>query len=191
MQKTQQIVLEREELIKNIQNKNSAIRYYMENMKSAKFVVSVLESEAKLIEQIYSQLDSVLVFVSNLEDAIEEEKSDLGQNLNVIKTINLKMRSSLNSVSVSFGHYNITSSDKNSVPYLATKVGSNKNTYRNLSRLKCNFSKWDEFIKQIELRIIYAYEDLKNLDRIEQDKESINSKLREIYNQTDITNKTV
>ena len=39
MQKTQQIVLEREELIKNIQNKNSAIRFYMENMKSAKFVV--------------------------------------------------------------------------------------------------------------------------------------------------------
>ena len=39
MQNTQQIVLEKEELIKNIQNKNSAVRYYMENMKSAKFVV--------------------------------------------------------------------------------------------------------------------------------------------------------
>ena len=55
MQKTQQIVLEREELIKNIQNKNSAVRYYMENIVSAKFVDSVLKSDAKLIEQIYSQ----------------------------------------------------------------------------------------------------------------------------------------
>ena len=182
MQKTQQIVLEREELIKNIQNKNSAVRYYMENIVSAKFVVSVLKSDAKLIEQIYSQLDSVLVFVSNLEKAIEEEKLDLGQYSNMIKTVSLKMRSSINSVSVSFANYNETSSDKNSVPYLATKVGSNKNTYRNLSRLKCSFSKWDEFIKQIEIRIIFAYEDLKNLDQIEQDKESINSKLREIYN---------
>ena len=128
MQKTQQIVLEREELIKNIQNKNNAIRYFMESMKSAKFVVSVLRSDAKLIEQVYSQLDSVLVFVSNLENAIKEEKPDSEQNFNEIKTINLKLRTSLDSVSVSFGNYNKTSLYKNEVPYLATKVGSNKNT---------------------------------------------------------------
>ena len=192
MERVRKVILEREKLIEVIRKKNSAIQYYIVNSKTAKLVVSVLRTDTRLIEHIHSQLDGVLVFVSNLENALKEENFDQIQNDNQFKTLNLKTNSSSKPILVGFGDYNINSEanfKKESVSYLKTSFFKNKNIYKNVSRLVCSFSKWDEFIKKIELRISVAFEDLKRLNQIEQDKESINSKLAEIYFKRERTSK--
>ena len=172
--------MEREKLIKIIQKKYKVVQNYMANSKSAKLVVSALRSDAKLIEHIYSMLDSVSVFVGDLEKALKEEKPS--QISGQYKTVSLKNNSTLKSVLISFGNYSReTRFNKQSVSYLTTKIANNKITYKNFSRTVCSFSKWDEFITSIEKRISLAFEDLKNLNQIEQDKNLIKSKLEEIY----------
>ena len=180
MKKTRQIIMEREKLIKVIQKKYKVVQNYMANSKSAKLVVSSLRSDAKLIEHIYSMLDNVSVFVGDLEKALKKEKSY--QSAGQFKTVSLNNNSTLNSVLVSFGNYSReTRFNKQSVSYLTTKIANKKNTYKNFSRTVCSFSKWDEFIKNIEIRVALAFEDLKKLNQIEQDKNLIKSKLEEIY----------
>ena len=184
MKKTREVVMEREYLIDVIVNKNSEIQYYMENLKTAKLVVSVLRSESRLIELYYSHLDSAFSFVKTLENSLIQENIKTNETVTEYKTINLKNFSSLNPVLVGFGSYNLsnkTNTNKDSVSFLTTFFANKQNTYKNFSHLVCSFSKWDEFVKQIELKISFAYDDLKKLKEIEQNKSSVNSRLEKLF----------
>ena len=184
MKKTRQVVMEREKLIDVIQNKNSQIQYYMANLKTAKLVVSVLHSESRLIELYYSHLDSVFSFVKTLENSLKQEFLKTNETFYTYKTVNLTNSSSLNPVLVGFGNYKVygkANSNKNSVYFLTTFFANKQNTYKSFLHLVCSFSKWEEFVKQIELKTSFAYDDLKRLKEIEQNKSSINSRLEKVY----------
>ena len=182
MKKTRQVVLEREKLIDVIQSRNSEIQYYMANLKSARLVVSVLRSELGLIELYYSHLDDVFSFVRNLESSLKQESIKSNEAVSNYKTFSLN--SSVNPVLVGFGSYNViskTNSNKDSVSFLTTFFANKQNIYKNISHLVCSFSKWEEFVKQIELRISFAYDDLKHLKEIEQNKSYVKSKLEKLF----------
>ena len=184
MKKTRQVVMEREKLIDVIQNKNSEIQYYMVNLKTAKLIISVLRSESRLIQLYYSYLDGVLSFVKTLENSLKQETLKTNETFNKFKTVNLSNSSSLNPVLVGFGSYDLsnkTSTNKDSVSFLTTFFANKQNTYKSFSHLVCSFSKWEEFVKQIELKTSFAYDDLKRLKEIEQNKSSINSRLEKVY----------
>ena len=184
MKKTREVVVQRENLIDVIQNKNSEIQYYMVNLKTAKLIISVLRSESRLINLYYSHLDGVLSFVETLESSLKQEINKKNKTVNKYKTVNLTNSSSLNPVLVGFGSYNLnskTNSNKDLVPYITTFFANKQNTYKNFSRLACSFSKWKEFVKQIELKISFAYDDLKELKEIEQSKSTVSSKLEKLF----------
>ena len=184
MKKTRQVVMEREKLIDVIQNKNSEIQYYMVNLKTAKLIISVLRSESRLIQLYYSYLDGVLSFVKTLENSLKQETLKTNETFNKFKTVNLSNSSSLNPVLVGFGSYDLsnkTSTNKDSVSFLTTFFANKQNTYKNFSHQACSFLKWEEFVKQIELKISFAYDDLKKLKEIEQNKSSVNSKLEKLF----------
>ena len=184
MKKTRKVVMEREKLIDVIQNKNSEIQFYMANLKTAKLVVSVLRSESRLIELYYSHLDSAFSFVKTLENSLIQENIKTNETVTEYKTINLKNISSLNPVLVGFGSYNSkskTNTNKDSVSFLTTFFANKKNTYKIFSHLACSFTKWEEFVKQIELKTSFAYDDLKKLKEIEKNKSSVNSKLEKLF----------
>ena len=185
MKKTRKIVVERESLIEVIQEKNSAIQYYMANLKTAKLVISVLRSDSKLIELFHSYLDDILIFVRNVESSLKQENNESNKEVAEIKTVNLKINvTSTNSVLVSFGNYNINSKEKfykESVSYITTAFASNKNTFKNFSRFVCSFTKWEDFVKEIKLRISYSFDDLKQLTEVEQERQSVNSKLETLF----------
>ena len=157
----------------------------MENSKTTKLVISVLRSDSRLIEHLHSHLDDVYVFVSNLETALNEENVKQNKSTNKSKTVKLNTYfSSTNPISVDFGNYNIkgnTNSDKESMHYLTKSYAKNKSSYKNFSRFGCNFSKWHEFVTKIELRISLAFEDLRKLKLIDQDKQTVNSKLEHMF----------
>jgi len=174
IKKTQDIVMEREHILKMVSLKNVILTRYNDHLNNAKTVLAIIDSDIKLTIHLQSLLDSVLTLVTQMEQTFQEES----------KVINAKViaQQDVAFTPDGFGLPNLKELElwlnrtMKLGQMLKTEQVPNVGAYLGQS---CNFTSWDEFLQRIENRIPMMMKDVEDLKNLNQDSPKISIRVRD------------
>jgi len=152
IRKTKELVMERDQLLKSVTEKNKVLARYGDHLRNSQALVTVVSNDVRLLVHLQALLDETLTFVTQMEATFYEENSRSRVNTTGLSTLDAAV-----SEPVPLWRLSID------------KMFPNVPTEQFLPPKTCDFSTWDIFLQAIQERLPLIRQDMATLDAVTED----------------------